>query len=102
MACAPPLPRINTSAVPWKRKTPDPATREVVVAQAPPEVRVETQTVAPGADYIWQRGYWRWTGVEYAWIPGHWVVRPRPAAVWVEGHWMRRGGGWVWIAGHWR
>ena len=77
-------------------------TREVVVRSAPPPVRVETQTTAPGPGYAWTTGYWRWTGTRYVWVPGTWVVRPRPAAVWVAGHWVSRPGGWVWIAGHWQ
>ena len=79
-----------------------PVTREVLVTQAPPPVRVETRTVAPGPSYVWTNGYWQWTGASYAWVPGHWVERPRPAAVWVEGHWVRRSGGWIWVAGHWQ
>jgi hypothetical protein len=79
-----------------------PLTREVVVTQAPPAVRVETQTVSPGARYVWTRGYWRWTPVGYEWVPGSWIVRPTPVAVWVEGHWLRHSGGWVWVAGHWQ
>ena len=79
-----------------------PVTREVLVTQEPPPVRVETRTVAPGPSYVWTNGYWQWTGASYAWVPGHWIVRPRPAAVWVEGHWVRRPGGWIWVAGHWR
>ena len=76
--------------------------REVLVTEAPPPVRVETRTVAPGPGYVWTSGYWRWTGAGYEWVPGSWIVRPRTAAVWVAGHWERRPGGWVWIAGHWR
>ena len=82
--------------------TTGPATREVLVTQAPPEVRVETQPVSPGAAYVWTTGYWRWTGAQYVWVPGTWIARPTPAAVWVAGHWVRRPGGWVWIAGHWQ
>lgn len=79
-----------------------PATREVIVTQAPPALRVETQTVSPGPTYVWTKGYWRWTGRGYQWNPGRWVARPRVAAVWVEGHWVQRGGGWIWVAGHWQ
>jgi WXXGXW repeat (2 copies) len=78
-----------------------PVTREILVTRAPPVVRVETRTVSPGSRYVWTRGYWRWTGVNYEWVPGSWIERPRPAAVWIEGGWMRRPGGWVWVAGHW-
>jgi hypothetical protein len=75
--------------------------REVIVTRTPPAIRVETQTASPGARYVWTRGYWRWTGTDYVWVAGNWVVRPRPAAVWVEGQWQRRPGGWVFVAGHW-
>ena len=88
---------VTTGPVPTQ-----PVTREVLVTQAPPAVRVETRTVAPGPSYVWTNGYWQWTGANYAWVPGHWVERPRPAAVWVEGHWVRRPGGWIWIAGQWQ
>ena len=77
-------------------------TREVLVTQAPPVVRVEAQTVAPGPGYVYTRGYWRWTGTRYVWVSGSWVTRPRTTAVWVEGTWVRRPGGWVWVSGHWR
>ena len=77
------------------------ATSEVLVTRTPPALRVETQTVSPGARHVWTRGYWRWTGADYEWVPGRWVIRPRPAAAWVEGRWVRRPGGWVWMAGHW-
>ena len=50
--------------------TTGPATREVLVTQAPPVVRVETQPVSPGPGYIWTMGYWRWTGAQYVWVPG--------------------------------
>ena len=79
-----------------------PGTREVVVTQAPPALRVETQTVSPGPRYVWTRGYWRWTGTDYVWAPGSWLVRTSLTAVWVEGHWARRSHGWVWVPGHWR
>jgi hypothetical protein len=75
---------------------------EVLVTQAPPAVRVEAETVAPGPGYVWTRGYWRWTGGDYVWVRGGWVARPRATAVWVEGHWVHRPRGWVWIPGHWR
>src|SRR5205823_1604597 len=66
-------------------------TREVVVPQAPPSVRIEAQTVAPGPGYIWTPGYWRWSGRDYVWTSGSWVRPPRTTAVWVPGHWVSRG-----------
>jgi hypothetical protein len=102
-----PVPVATTTTTTTEVTTTGPApvvgpTREVLVTQAPPPVRVETQTVAPGPNYTYQKGYWRWTGAGYTWAPGHWVVRPRTTAVWVEGHWVQRGNGWIWVGGHWR
>jgi hypothetical protein len=97
---APPV--TTTTTVTREVTTTGPVTREVVVTQAPPAVRIETQTVSPGLNYVWRRGYWRWNGATYLWVPGSWVARPRPASVWVEGHWLRRGGGWIWVAGRWQ
>jgi len=98
---APPV--TTTTTVTREVTTTGPSTaNEVYVTQTPPAVRVESQTVSPGANYVWTSGYWRWTGTNYVWVPGSWIVRPRPAAAWVEGHWERRSAGWVWIAGHWR
>ena len=76
--------------------------REVIVTRTPPAVQVETQPASPGSQFVWTRGYWRWTGTDYVWVPGGWVERPRARATWVEGQWLRRPGGWVWVAGHWQ
>ena len=80
----------------------EPVASDVYVEQAPPVVRVETQTVAPGPGYIWTPGYWRWSGTGYVWVSGSWARPPRVAAVWVRGHWVHRPRGWVWMPGHWR
>jgi WXXGXW repeat (2 copies) len=101
VGCAGEPTAVTTTTTTQEVTTTGPA-REVVVTRAPPPIRVETQTVAPGPGYFWTRGYWRWTGTTYVWVPGTWVVRPRPAAVWVEGHWVPRYNGWVWIPGHWQ
>jgi len=97
-----PPPVTTTTTVTREVTTAGPTTGEVYVTQAPPVLRVEAETVSPGANYLWTRGYWRWTGVDYVWVPGTWVVRPSLSAVWVEGHWAHRSRGWVWIAGHWQ
>jgi hypothetical protein len=95
---------VTTTTTTREVTTTGPGAREVVVTQAPPAVRVETQPVSPGPRYVWTPGYWRWTetGTRYHWVSGSWVLPPRQAAVWVPGHWTPRAGGWVWIAGHWQ
>ena len=103
---SPPVTTTTTTTTTQEVTTGVPATgvvtREVVVPQAPPSVRIEAQTIAPGTGYIWTPGYWRWTGREYVWVSGAWVRPPRTTAVWVPGHWVSRGAGWVWVPGHWR
>jgi|SRR5437588_7616650 len=100
--CAEEPATVTTTTTTQEVTTTGPVGREVLVTQAPPPVRIESQTIAPGPAYVWTRGYWRWTGARYEWVPGTWVTRPRPGTVWVEGHWVRRAGGWVWVAGYWR
>src|SRR5689334_9202392 len=101
----PPVTTTTTTTTTRETVTTGPARtvgREVLVTEAPPPVRVETRTVAPGPGYVWTSGYWRWNGARYEWVSGSWVLRPRTTALWVEGHWERRPGGWIWIAGHWQ
>ncbi|HTZ88743.1 MAG TPA: hypothetical protein VMA71_00300 [Alloacidobacterium sp.] len=73
-----------------------------VVRIAPPPVVVEHPGPPPRAGYVWVGGYHRWDGARYVWVPGHYVVPPRPHAVWVPAHWVQRSGGWVLVHGHWR
>ena len=101
VGCAEEPTTVTTTTTTQQVTTTGPA-REVLVTQAPPPVRVETQTVAPGSGYVWTSGYWRWTGTTYVWVAGTWVIRPRPTAVWVAGHWVRRPGGWTYTPGHWQ
>src|SRR6478672_6836568 len=70
VGCAEEPTAVTTTTTTTQVTTAGPA-REVVVTRAPPPVRVETQTVAPAPGYIWTRGYWRWTGTTYGWVPGH-------------------------------
>jgi hypothetical protein len=75
----------------------------VYVKIAPPAPVVETRVVAPGPGYVWVGGFHRWDGAAYAWVPGHWVLPPRPHAVWVPGHWVHHAHhGWWWKEGRWK
>lgn len=75
---------------------------QVVVRIAPPAAIVETPGPAPHEGWVYQRGYHRWDGEHYVWVPGTWVEPPHEHARWVEGHWAHRDGGYVWVEGHWR
>ena len=46
---------------------------------APPARLTETPPSAP-SPLIWQPEHWSWTGTEYAWTPGHYVMGPSPTA----------------------
>jgi hypothetical protein len=56
----------------------------VAVAEAPklpptPAPLAEVYGPAPTPDASWQAGYWRWSGSQYVWISGHWLLPVLPA-----------------------
>jgi len=77
---------------------------QVIVKVRPrkPDV-VIVKTPAPGANYIWIEGHWKWSRRQhqYVWVNGHWEKR-RHHKVWVPGHWAVVPGGYRWVPGHWR
>jgi len=75
---------------------------QVVVQATPPIPIVEHPASPPGPGYVWLGGYYRWNGVRYVWVPGHYATPPRPDVQWVPAHWVTRNGGWVFVEGHWR
>jgi hypothetical protein len=74
----------------------------VYVNVPPPPLIVETPPPPPSPTHIWIRGYHRWDGRTYVWVPGRYVVAPRPHSIWVPGHWAKHRRGWYWVEGHWR
>ena len=82
-------------------KQPPPAPGETVVYEAPPPVRAEVVTVAPGPEYYWVPGYYSWNG-RWVWIGGRWSLRPHPHAIWVGPRYVRRGHGYLYYRGYWR
>jgi WXXGXW repeat (2 copies) len=69
----------------------------------PPAPRVEVIGVAPGPGFVWIRGFYRWNGGAYLWVPGRWERPPYARAVWVPGRWVRHPRqGWYWVDGRWR
>jgi hypothetical protein len=75
---------------------------QVYVRVAPPPVLVEHRGPRPGPNYVCIKGYHRWDGRAYVWVPGRYEVLPRPHAVWVDGRWRSTPQGWIWVEGHWR
>ncbi len=80
---------------------PESPPRGVIVSGPPPApMREEARPPAPSAQAIWVAGYWHWTGLQYAWIPGHWEAAPA-GAVWNaprvtvhDGRYIYETGGW--------
>jgi len=68
----------------------------------PPAPIVEARVVAPGRNYVWVPGYYRWNGYDYVWAPGNWRRPPRARAVWLPGHWAHERRGWFFVQGRWR
>ena len=66
----------------------------------PPAVTVETVTPSPGPEYVWVGGQYEWRK-RWVWVPGKWVVPPRPHAIWVGGRWVKHRNGWTWMPSHW-
>ncbi len=79
----------------------DGATSQSVALYGPPAQRVETPPPLPSPMAVWQPGRWTWSGGQYLWVPGLYVLRPTPTANWAPGHWQQGTGGWQWIDGHW-
>ncbi|MGA7284703.1 MAG: hypothetical protein WBW87_09215 [Candidatus Cybelea sp.] len=73
----------------------------VYVQTAPPAPIYEVVPGAPGPNYYWVGGYWRWNGYRYVWAHGYYAAAPYSGAVWHAGHWAHDRYGWSWRAGHW-
>jgi hypothetical protein len=72
-----------------------------VAPYPPPPKRAEIPPAAPSADALWLVGHWNWSGAQYVWARGHYVLRPTPTANWLPGYWDQEAGGWLWTEGHW-
>jgi hypothetical protein len=66
---------------------------------APPPIRVESYGPAPGAGYVWIKGYWGYRGNDYVWNAGRWERPPRGRRHWEDGRWEHRGNRYVWHEG---
>jgi len=74
-----------------------------VVETAPPAEQVDVVAVgvAPGPDYVWVQGYWRWNGRVWVRVGGHWHRRPYGYRYYRPGCWVYRGGRHCWQVGVW-
>lgn len=78
------------------------ARTRIYVQIGPPPLVYETRTVAPYPGLVWLPGYYQWTGIGYAWVPGRWVAAPYRHARWIAGRWRRSYRGYYWQEGGWR
>jgi hypothetical protein len=74
----------------------------VYVRVGPPAPVREVIVARPTPRSVWIPGYYRWSGVNYAWVAGYWTVPPRTRTVWVPGYWAHQRSGYVWMPGYWR
>jgi hypothetical protein len=78
------------------------APRGIAVSTPPPAPQVEAQrSPAPSAGSVWIEGYWHWTGMQYAWIPGHWETA-QPGRAWAAPQYTASGGSYFYEAGSWK
>ena len=73
----------------------------IVVPEAPPEMPIETRTMAPATGMVWVPGGWGWRG-RWVWERGYWVHPPTPNAVWVPAQYIERNGRHIYIPGAWK
>jgi hypothetical protein len=81
-------------------QTNEPPARSVVVAGPPPPPVPETQPPPPQPAALWVPGYWHWTGMQYAWIPGRWESPP-PGTHWYGPQYGIRSGTYFYEPGGW-
>ncbi len=78
-----------------------PPPRGILVSRPPPAIIVEERPPAPGALATWVAGYWHWTGLQYAWIPGHWETAPPAGATWRAPAYVQNNGAIFYEPGGW-
>jgi hypothetical protein len=62
---------------------------------------VEERTPQTRPATVWIAGYWHWTGIQYAWIPGHWEVSPHVGATWRAPRYVKAEGSYIYEPGTW-
>lgn len=74
----------------------------VYVSLRPPAERVEVIPAAPGAGFVWIKGYWAYRGTDFAWVGGRWERPIEGRREWVADRWAHDRHGWYLVRGHWR
>jgi len=77
--------------------------RGVIVNGPPPAPLAERErppATSPGS--IWVAGYWHWSGMQYAWIPGHWEANAPPGSTWTAPRYVSTDGAYFYEPGAWK
>ena len=75
------------------------ARAEVIVKVAPPALKVEVKTAAPGAGFIWAPGFWERANQQWVWVPGGWVKTHPQHRHYVSARWVKTPRGYVFREG---
>jgi len=79
-----------------------PPSRGIMVSGPPPAiVREERRPPPPAPQASWISGYWHWTGIQYAWIPGHWEAAPPMGTTWRAPLYVQNNGAYFYEPGGW-
>lgn len=102
-AAAPPLPSTAVH-IAMAAQVAQGAPQALISPSAPPPPRDEIPLPPPnnGPTTIYELGHWSWTGTDWAWVHGQYIIQPTSTARWEPGHWIQQSNGWVWIEGQWR
>src|ERR1700676_5753850 len=73
----------------------------ISISFGPPALPVYEQPPCPAEGYIWTPGYWAYSEGDYYWVPGTWVMAPRPGFLWTPGYWGWGNGGYAFNQGYW-
>ncbi len=77
-----------------------PVASGIAVSGPPPQPVVEARPPPPAPRAVWIAGYWHWTGMQYAWIPGHWE-EARQGTQWRGPSYPLRDGTYFYEPGRW-
>jgi hypothetical protein len=72
---------------------------EIITDVAPPPARAENMG-HPRDGYVWAPGHWEWSGRDYRWVTGSWIIE-HGRAHWIADQWEPLGTQWRFIPGHW-
>ena len=73
---------------------------EIITDLPPPPLRAENMGHRRDG-YVWASGHWEWSGHDYRWVAGSWIVE-HGRAHWIDDQWEALGTQWRFVPGHWQ